>query len=460
MNVSLLIDFGSTYTKLVAVDNDAREIIGTAQSPTTVETDIGNGLLNARMQLENAVGAIKIASIRACSSAAGGLRIIVSGLVEELTAKAARLAALGGGGKILKVLSRKITNADLEFIESAQADLFLLTGGTDGGEEKCILYNAKLLAESNLSCPILIAGNRNAADECYAILTGAGKQAQICPNVLPKLDELNIRPVQDQIRKTFLTQIVHAKGLSRMESIMEDIAMPTPVSVLKALTLLANGTSETPGFGPLIAIDLGGATTDVYSIADGMPMTTNTFLKGLIDPTEKRTVEGDIGMRINIHGILDAVGADRIAQIAETSSEEVRNWAASVGNRHEQIPRNDFEKRLDRAFASAAVQTATIRHAGTIEETYTPTGPIFIQEGKDLRTVRKIIFIGGALIHAAEPQKIAAFGTYSKEFPKSLRPQQVELYTDKKYILSAMGLLSETDPELALHIMKKEIIHA
>lgn len=459
MNVSYLIDFGSTYTKLTAIDNDAREIIGTAQSPTTVETDIGNGLLNARMQLENTIGPITPASIRACSSAAGGLRIIVSGLVEELTTKAARLAALGGGGKILKVFSRKMTKADLEFIENAKADLFILTGGTDGGEENCIRHNAQLLAESNLSCPILVAGNRNAVDDCYTILTDAGKQAKVCPNVLPKLDELNIRPVQDQIRSIFLSQIVHAKGLSRMESVMEDIAMPTPVSVLKALTLLANGTPETPGLGSLVAIDLGGATTDVYSIADGMPVTPNTFLKGLIDPTEKRTVEGDIGMRISIHGIIDAVGVERIARIAEASPDEVLNWASSVSNDHERIPQADLEIRLDRAFASAAVQTATIRHAGTIEETYTPTGPVFIQEGKDLRDVQKIVFIGGALIHAAEPQKIAAFATYSKEFPKSLRPQQIELFADKKYILSAMGILSETDPELALHIMRKEIIH-
>lgn len=460
MNVSLLIDFGSTYTKLVAVDEDVRGIIGTAQSATTVETDVFNGLLSARMQLESAVGPLTVSAIRACSSAAGGLRIIVSGLVEELTAKAARLAALGGGGKILKVFSRKMTNADLEFIETAEADLFILTGGTDGGEENCILYNAKFLAESNLSCPILIAGNRNAVDECRAILTNAGKQAQICPNVLPRLDELNIRPVQDQIRRTFLSQIVHAKGLSRMESVMEDIAMPTPVSVLKALTLLSKGTETTPGIGPLIAVDLGGATTDVYSIAEGMPELPNTFLKGLVDPVEKRTVEGDIGMRISVHGIRDAVGAERIARIAETTVEEVQNWVETVSANHDRLPQSETERRLDRAFASAAVQTATIRHAGTIEETYTPTGPVFIQEGKDLRGVRTVIFIGGALIHAAEPRKIAAFAAFAKEFPKSLRPLEFELYVDKKYILSAMGLLSETDPELALHIMKKEIIHA
>lgn len=459
-DATLLIDFGSTYTKLVAVDEAAEEILGTAQSPTTVETDISEGLRSARALLERTAGPLAFPTIRACSSAAGGLRMIVSGLVLELTAKAARLAALGGGGKILKVFAGKLTGSDIDFILNSRPDLFLLTGGTDGGEEKCILTNAERLARSGIDCPILIAGNRNAADECGKILSAAGKPAMITPNVLPRLDQLNIRPVQDQIRKTFLSQIIHAKGLSRMETIMGEITMPTPVSVLKALTLLSKGVHQSPGLGPLMAIDLGGATTDVYSIADGAPENSNTYLKGLIDPYEKRSVEGDIGMRISIHGILEAAGAERIARIAEASVDEVNAWADKVQANHGLLPRNEREARLDHAFACAAVQAATIRHAGTIEESYTPAGQIFIQEGKDLRSIETVVLIGGALIHAAAPREIAAFASYSKEFPSSLRPNRVDVLLDKKYILSAMGVLSEINPESALSIMKKEIIHA
>lgn len=461
MNPTLLIDFGSTYTKLVAVDENSGELLGTAQSPTTVHTDINEGLAAAREQLETKIGeTLDFGSIRACSSAAGGLKIIVSGLVADLTAKAARMAALGGGGKILRVFAGKLTNGDVEDIVDAKPDLFLLTGGTDGGDEKCILHNAAKLAESDLSCPILVAGNRNAVDECAESLRNAGKSVTICPNVLPRVNEVNIRPVQDQIRKTFLSQIIYAKGLTCIESVMDEITMPTPVSVLKALTLLSNGTGKTPGLGPLMAIDLGGATTDVYSIADGNPQASNTFLRGLIEPTEKRSVEGDLGMRISIHGILEAVGLEQIARIAEASPEEVLAWVSAVDAQHDLLPRNELEVRLDHAFAAGAVQAATIRHAGTIEETYTPMGRTFIQEGKDLRSLETVILIGGALIHAAYPIEIANYAAYSPEFPSSLRPNRIKVLVDKTYILSAMGVLSEINPEVALSLMKKEIIYA
>lgn len=46
----LLIDFGSTYTKVTAVDLEEERLLGTASSYTTVETDINEGLANA---LEN-----------------------------------------------------------------------------------------------------------------------------------------------------------------------------------------------------------------------------------------------------------------------------------------------------------------------------------------------------------------------------------------------------------------------
>ena len=88
------------------------------------------------------------------------------------------------------------------------------------------------------------------------------------------------------------------------------------------------------------------------------------------------------------------------------------------------------------------------------------SGKIFIQEGKDLCSIENVVLIGGALIHAAAPREIAAFASYSKEFPSSLRPNRVDVLLDKKYILSAMGVLSEINPESALSIMKKEIIHA
>lgn len=92
--------------------------------------------------------------------------------------------------------------------------------------------------------------------------------------------------------------------------------MPTPAAVMQAMTLLAKGTDKTPGIGELIGVDVGGATTDIYSIAEGMPRQMNRVYKGLPEPYVKRTVEGDIGMRYSIEGVLAAVGAQRLAELS------------------------------------------------------------------------------------------------------------------------------------------------
>ena len=105
MKAVLLIDFGSTYTKVTAVDLDSESLIGTASAYTTVQTDINEGLENALCELEKKTGKIEFSERFACSSAAGGLRMVTSGLVPELTAEAAKRASLGAGAKVIKVYS-------------------------------------------------------------------------------------------------------------------------------------------------------------------------------------------------------------------------------------------------------------------------------------------------------------------------------------------------------------------
>ena len=124
------------------------------------------------------------------------------------------------------------------------------------------------------------------------------------------------RPTQEQIRAIFLRRIIQAKGLSRASELISGIMMPTPSAMMKAMELLANGCEGEDGIGELMALDVGGATTDVYSIADGMPQDMSTVYKGLPEPYIKRTVEGDIGMRYSIHGIVDAAGIGKIARLS------------------------------------------------------------------------------------------------------------------------------------------------
>ena len=305
----LLIDFGSTYTKLTLVDVDAEEIRGTAQAFTTVESDVNEGLDAGLRLLEQKIGSFSYEECYACSSAAGGLRMITSGLVPELTGEAAKLASLGAGAKVIAIYAFQLTEDDLEEIAKAKPDIFLLVGGTDGGNTECILHNARALSSMKPTFPIVIAGNRTAARQCERILEGC--EIYVCPNVMPKFGTLNIEPTQKKIREIFLERIILAKGLSRATELLSDIMMPTPAAVLQAMELLSKGTAEESGIGDLVAVDVGGATTDVYSIADGMPEQMNTVFKGLPEPYSKRTVEGDIGMRYSIQGIIDAAGEER-----------------------------------------------------------------------------------------------------------------------------------------------------
>ena len=456
MRAVLLIDFGSTYTKLTAVDLDTESVLGTSAAYTTVQTDINDGLNEGLRLLEEKIGKIEFSECFACSSAAGGLRMVTSGLVPELTGEAAKLASLGAGAKVVGIYAFQLTQEDLEEIEKSKPDIFLLVGGTDGGNTECILHNAKMLAQMDADFPVVVAGNRTAARECQQILSG--REVYVCPNVMPKFGVLNIEPTQKQIREIFLNRIVQAKGLSKASQLLSDIMMPTPAAVLQAMDLLAQGCEGEEGIGELVAVDVGGATTDVYSIADGMPEHMNTVYKGLPEPFAKRTVEGDIGMRYSIQGIVDTAGPNKISELSGLSPERVIQLVEMLKENTDTVPNGDKElEALDYALASMAIREAVSRHAGTIEETYTMMGLTYVQSGKNLTRVKQIVVTGGSLIHTQRTEEIASYALFSPTQPASLRPKTADVWVDRTYILAAMGLLASHYPQTALRIMKKEL---
>ncbi len=456
MKAVLLIDFGSTYTKLTAVDLDAEVILGTAQAYTTVQTDVNDGLSEGLRRLEEKTGRLNFEKCYACSSAAGGLRMVTSGLVPELTGEAAKMASLGAGAKVVGIYAFQLTEDDIEEIRDLKPDIFLLVGGTDGGNTECILHNARMLSTMEPAFPVVIAGNRSAARECQRILEKF--ETYICPNVMPKFGVLKIEDTQKKIREIFLEKIIQAKGLSKAAELLSDIMMPTPAAVLQAMNLLAQGCEGETGIGDLIAVDVGGATTDVYSLADGMPEAINTVFKGIPEPYAKRTVEGDIGMRYSIRGIVDAAGIRRVCQLSGLTEKRVEELVDHLRENTETVPKDDPElEALDFALASLAIETAVGRHAGTMEETYTMMGKTYIQSGKDLTRLRQVVVTGGSLIHTKRTADIARHALWSPAQPMSLRPKEADIWVDRTYILAAMGLLSAYHPQTALRIMKKEL---
>lgn len=313
MNALLLIDFGSTYTKLTAVDMDNEEVIASSKALTTVQSDIMIGFQNAYSILNEKCKdkSIQFNEMLACSSAAGGLKMIAVGLVPDLTAEAAKRAALGAGSRILEVYSHELTLREIRDMIQKKPDIILLAGGTDGGNKDCILHNAKMIAMNIMDVPVVVAGNKKANDEIEEIFTQQGIDYIITDNVMPKLNVLNVEPAREAIRDIFMKKIVEAKGMKGVESFINGILMPTPAAVLNAAKILANGTDEEEGIGDLIVVDIGGATTDIHSIADGEPTKAGVMKTGLQEPYAKRTVEGDLGMRVSAESLWHTVATKK-----------------------------------------------------------------------------------------------------------------------------------------------------
>jgi uncharacterized protein (TIGR01319 family) len=458
MKYYLLVDFGSTFTKLTAVDLENEDIIGTAKAITTVETNIVDGYEEALSKLnQNMNQTIKFDKIVACSSAAGGLKMAAIGLVEELTTEAARRVCLGAGAKVELVLSHHINNQEVQSIIDKKIDIILLAGGANGGNSECVIFNAKKLAESSLSVPIIFAGNKDAVDEITDIFEKAHKDYHICENVMPKLNVLNIESARDKIKDIFVKNIIEAKGIKKIEQEIDQVILPTPNAVLKAAELLSKGYLEETGLGDLMMIDIGGATTDVYSLADGLPKQMNAVMSGLEEPYAKRTVEGDLGMRYSALGILQAMTQQEInhynkLDIDMIKETHLRNEDISF------IPMTDRDFTIENMLAAKCVDAATSRHVGTIKSVYTPLGMMYHQVGKDLTQTKYYIGTGGVVINSKNPADILKHGLQSKDKPSELRPIQPKFMLDKDYILSAMGLLSIDHPEIALRIMKKRMI--
>ena len=458
MNAALLIDFGSTWTKLRALDLDRGALVATAQGPSTVATDVNVGLDIALARLHESLGATPHFVHRlASSSAAGGLRMVTIGLVRELTAEAARQAALGAGAKLVGSFAYRLTAADLAHVETLAPDIVLLCGGTDGGNRDVILHNAQALARTALRCPVVVAGNREATDEAVALLASDSRAVTAAANVLPALDRLDIEPARSAIRDVFMRRIVHAKGIDRVREHIDGVLMPTPAAVLEGARLLADGVAVRQGLGPLVVVDPGGATTDVHSIGAGEPSEPGVIRYGLPEPHAKRTVEGDLGVRHNAGAIVATAGLEAIAAAARIDTESAASALARIESKVEMLPATESELRLDEALVRMAIDVAMERHAGTVETVYTAQGPVQVQRGKDLSNFALLIGTGGPIVHARDPASILAVACADPRRPQSLRPRAPRLAIDAGYLLYAAGLLAQVDPIAAFDCARNHL---
>ena len=441
--IYLLVDVGSTYTKLHLVDTSKNVILAGASSYTTVETDVREGFNKAYKKLRE-ISDVKYDKILGCSSASGGLKVIAIGFSKSLTTDAARLASLSSGARILDVYSYELKDEQVEKIKSAGADIIVLCGGTDHGNRDNIIYNAKKLAKGSVKTPVVVAGNIDTHEEIRDIFNKADVPCDFTENVMPTTNTINYRPLRKTIGDLFIKTIAHAKGIDLLSQDFE-ILLPTPVAVQKAMSVYAKHLDKV-----ILSVDIGGATTDIHSIGKTYYGEENVISPPIDEPYEKRTVEGDMGMRYSATALYESVGDEPFLKFGIKDAKEKTEFRFNHTN---YIPDNEEDLFFDNALCYIATHTSLMRHVGHIKKIKTPTRTIYEQYGKDLRPAEMFIGTGGSLINSDNPKKILSAIRDLDE--KYLINRDVKCYLDKDYILSSAGLISTVDEEASYKLLKK-----
>ena len=451
MNIDVLVaEIGST-TKLVnafaGINTDEPRFIGQGQAPTSVlEGDVRIGLEGAVEDLKNRLGLDKIeyGEMLATSSAAGGLRMCVHGLVYDMTVKAAQAAALGAGAIVTMATAGKMSEYDIEDLVASRPNLILLAGGTDYGERETALYNAARIAETRLKAPVIYAGNVQNQRAVMDIFKKAGVSCTVTENVYPKLDKLNIEPARKIIHKVFEEHIIKAPGMEHIRDMVTGSIMPTPGAVMEAVQLIYNE------IGDVVAVDIGGATTDVHSVTGGSEEIG--ILMTSPEPFAKRTVEGDLGLYVNAKNLIERIGESALQNELGIDMEAVMaNYLP--------IPKTEGQFKLTERLCREAGLVALERHAGALRYIYTPSGRKTVAEGKDLTAVKTIIGTGGALTRLPHREQLLRAladcnATGMMLYPK---PSKIRLLFDDDYIMASLGVMSKHYPEAALKLMKRSL---
>ena len=444
----LIAEIGSTTTLMNAFRlGEEPKYLGQGMAPTTVlEGDVRVGLSRALEDLERNLGdRLAYDRMLATSSAAGGLRMSVHGLVYDMTVRAAEAAALGAGGVIRQVTGGKMSRYDLMDLKALHPNLILIAGGTDFGERETALFNSEQIAALGMKdVPVLYAGNVQNQNVVKTIFDEAGIPLFLTENVYPRLDELNIEPCRRMIQKIFEQHIVRAPGMEGIRDMVTGPILPTPGAVMEAARLLYGE------IGDLLVLDIGGATTDVHSVTEGSPEIASLATRP--EPFNKRTVEGDLGLYVNARHLVDAIGPEELDRELGIDTEAVMDEYAP-------IPASDEQLKLTERLCLEAGKTAIQRHAGHYRYIYLPEGRKTLTEGKDLSQVKYIIGTGGALTRLPHRHEllrkmadINASGAML--YPK---PGEMTLLFDNDYIMASLGVLSKAYPQEALALMKRSM---
>ncbi len=434
-------EIGSTTTVVSAFVGlgDNPTLVAQGEHYTTVdEGDVTIGIERALKFIREEIGeSVEWKSLLVSSSAAGGLKMTVHGLVYDMTVRAAKEAALGAGGVVKLVTSGKISRDVIDKVHHIAPKLVLLAGGVDHGEYETVIHNAEVFAQSDINVPFVYAGNSDATEKVVRILENSGKKVTVTQNVYPKVDVLNVEPVRDVIQKVFSQHIIHAPGMSKLDGQVKGQIIPTPASVMKAGSILQKE------MGDCVTIDIGGATTDVDSFTNGSPDIQKISISP--EPFAKRTVEGDLGVFVNALNVVK--NSEWICKEFPDNDELLKRLTP--------YPKDKRIEDFVLAMAKSCAVESIMRHSGKVRYFYGSSGRIKLAEGKDLTAVRNIFGTGGVLSRSKHSSKILEeLRNLGQKNPMALLPsRETRLYVDSHYIFAACGLISQLDEESAKKLL-------
>lgn len=518
---AMVVDFGSTFTKIGLFDarTETFELRYVPTTPDDIRIGLADGL-GVLPECEQSGNWKPLEAVMSrydvklpCSSAKGGLKMVTVSLVKEESGFAADLAALTAGAKLLNSYDGRLTPEQARHIYQVdQPEIILLTGGVDyGGDTQTQLHNARMLAEharyatyTRYGVPVIYAGNQDCRAEVERIFADNNVDLRVTENVMPEVNTFRIEVVNEAIRELFQTVIIRGKGFDVVEDYMSEKFIPTPRAAFRGINLLAKGYGDQPGLGSIMALDIGGATTDFYSNVLDNPLYVyegdnhakrlkRTILKTPNTPLAYRRVEGKYGLSYNAENIkeipryqrgamardLNRFLTDRFPNITLDPADQFSRFVSQtswglmvdldgylswVSTHPLDMPSSRLENAARSYLAREIMAITTRRNLGYVEETDT----YFMQYGVNFfNQPVTTLLIGGTIYHkmqSGDPDLkqdlslIAGGALYNPKEPGILRPRG-QVLLDASYLVSILGgLYGRIDPERALRVMRRELV--
>lgn len=477
IRVIVATDCGSTTTKAILIEKRDGHYHQTfrGEAPTTVEepvADVTIGVVNALTELQELAGRRLIDDegriIRpakpnegcdiyiSTSSAGGGLQMVVAGVVKEMTAASAKRAALGAGAIVMETLAandKRRPHEQIQRIRELRPDMILIAGGTDGGNVKQVVQIAERIAPARpqprfggeYRMPVIFAGNREAAPIVEQTF-GKGVELTLVDNLRPVLERENLGPARDRIHDLFLEHVMaHAPGYQKLISWADAPIMPTPAAVGNILQTIARAEKIN-----VVGVDIGGATTDMFSVFGGV---------------FNRTVSANLGMSYSISNVCAEAGLHNILRWVHVDMDErdLRNRVKNKMIRPTTIPQTLEALVFEQAVSREALRLAYVQHkefATTLKgvQQQRTVGDTFRQQtgGRsivDNMRLDLLIASGGVLSHAPRMQQTAAMLIDAFE-PEGF----TTLAKDSIFMMPHLGVLAEVHPRAALEVFEKDCL--